>query len=124
MKTRCRLLCDDLDCGAEFFGDGLASYQNLSISCFLTQCILNYAKDGKCPPDFYARQFSKKIQYIGQLTMDYEHKQHLQVSVIKKSKKDRMVVIYMSNTINTGHILNCKMVHKNAQSQKANGGQK
>ena len=31
--TRCRLLCHDLDCGGEFFGDDLASCRNSSISC-------------------------------------------------------------------------------------------
>ena len=33
VTIHCRLLCYDLDCGAEFFGDDLASYRNSSI-CF------------------------------------------------------------------------------------------
>ena len=33
--TRYRLLCHDLQCGAEFFGDDLASYRISSISCRL-----------------------------------------------------------------------------------------
>ena len=32
-STRCWLLCHDLDSGAEFFGDDLASYRNSTISC-------------------------------------------------------------------------------------------
>ena len=31
--TRCRLLCHNLDCDAEFFGDDLAFYRHSSISC-------------------------------------------------------------------------------------------
>ena len=31
--------CHDLDSGAEFFGDDLASYRNSSISCFLGQML-------------------------------------------------------------------------------------
>ena len=33
VTTRCRLLCHDLDCGAKFFGDDLASCRNSSIFC-------------------------------------------------------------------------------------------
>ena len=41
VTTRCRLLCHDLDCGAEYVGDDLACYRNSSISCTrfqLTAC--------------------------------------------------------------------------------------
>ena len=33
VTARCRLLCDDLDSGAEFFGEDLAFHRHSSISC-------------------------------------------------------------------------------------------
>ena len=33
VTTRCRLLCHDLDCGAESFGDDMASCRNSLIPC-------------------------------------------------------------------------------------------
>ena len=52
LNPRCRLLCRDLDSGAEFFGDDLVPYRNSSISCtfycawFAVAYLLRYISTG------------------------------------------------------------------------------